>query len=410
MVRPTLFRLMPSVALADSRAMVSFGLDELMVSVPEVRLRDCGRAMELSMMAERLSAETAHEWGIVNRLYDDNDALIDGAVAAGFHYLSDADARPAGAAHPLSNLWDNGADPVAEFDNVMRVRRIALERFGTGNLPAGLALSELEQVLAPIYFYHRYQLDAVLKSVGGALYRHALNGDGVARVSALDPARQRQALSSALAVLSPASLDLPEALLQLLAPTAPEYATSIESFGTRTAPVFDAMSAAATVAQQVFAGLLQRERCARLVDFKRRDDAQLGFEDVLAALDGAVFPTRLSLNARHAELQRVVQETYIRELLRAAADQRTSPSVALRLEAHLEDLAGRLSSSASPDSKQRRHLALLARRVTRYMTRESDAPATLAAPLDPPPGSPIGAQATYACSHASEWSISRRSE
>ncbi len=39
-----------------------------------------GRAVELSLLAERLSAEDAHEWGLVNRLYDDNDALMAGAM------------------------------------------------------------------------------------------------------------------------------------------------------------------------------------------------------------------------------------------------------------------------------------------------------------------------------------------
>jgi 2-(1,2-epoxy-1,2-dihydrophenyl)acetyl-CoA isomerase len=32
------------------------------------------------MMADRLPAETAHEWGLVNRLYEDNEALMDGAM------------------------------------------------------------------------------------------------------------------------------------------------------------------------------------------------------------------------------------------------------------------------------------------------------------------------------------------
>lgn len=44
------------------------------------RLIGWGRAMELSLLAERLSAEKAHEWGLVNRLYDDNDALMTGAM------------------------------------------------------------------------------------------------------------------------------------------------------------------------------------------------------------------------------------------------------------------------------------------------------------------------------------------
>lgn len=44
------------------------------------RLIGWGRALELSMLAERLPAEQAHEWGLVNRLYDDQDALMAGAM------------------------------------------------------------------------------------------------------------------------------------------------------------------------------------------------------------------------------------------------------------------------------------------------------------------------------------------
>lgn len=44
------------------------------------RLVGWGRAMELSLLAERLSAEQAKEWGLVNRLFDDNDALYKGAL------------------------------------------------------------------------------------------------------------------------------------------------------------------------------------------------------------------------------------------------------------------------------------------------------------------------------------------
>ena len=45
------------------------------------RLIGWGRAMELSLLAERLPAQQAHEWGLVNRLYADNDALFDGAMS-----------------------------------------------------------------------------------------------------------------------------------------------------------------------------------------------------------------------------------------------------------------------------------------------------------------------------------------
>jgi 2-(1,2-epoxy-1,2-dihydrophenyl)acetyl-CoA isomerase len=43
------------------------------------RLVGWGRAMELSMLAERLPAEKAEQWGLVNKLFVDNNALEIGA-------------------------------------------------------------------------------------------------------------------------------------------------------------------------------------------------------------------------------------------------------------------------------------------------------------------------------------------
>jgi len=45
------------------------------------RLIGWGRAMELSMLAEKLPAETAREWGLVNRLFEDQAQLMTGAMA-----------------------------------------------------------------------------------------------------------------------------------------------------------------------------------------------------------------------------------------------------------------------------------------------------------------------------------------
>jgi|TARA_E500000178_G_scaffold279805_1_gene279685 2-(1,2-epoxy-1,2-dihydrophenyl)acetyl-CoA isomerase len=44
------------------------------------RLVGWGRAMELSLLAERLPAEQAQEWGLVNRVFDDHQALMSGAM------------------------------------------------------------------------------------------------------------------------------------------------------------------------------------------------------------------------------------------------------------------------------------------------------------------------------------------
>jgi len=44
------------------------------------RMVGWGRAVELSMLAERLPAEKAEQWGLVNRLFDDNESLMAGAM------------------------------------------------------------------------------------------------------------------------------------------------------------------------------------------------------------------------------------------------------------------------------------------------------------------------------------------
>ena len=114
----------------------------------------------------------------------------------GLLFLSDADARPAGAAHPLANLWDNGDDPVASLRHEMKVRAIGLERFGPGNLPDGAPLSDLEVRLLPLYLHHRYQLQAAVKTLGGVRYTYVVKDGAAIRpssVASIEPAdRQRQ--------------------------------------------------------------------------------------------------------------------------------------------------------------------------------------------------------------------------
>ena len=39
-------------------------------------------------------------------------------------------------------------------------------------------MAMLEEVLVPMYFFHRYQTEATAKVIGGLNYRYALRGDG----------------------------------------------------------------------------------------------------------------------------------------------------------------------------------------------------------------------------------------
>ena len=97
----------------------------------------------------------------------------------GLKYISDADARPLGGAHPYAHLWDNGASAIDEFARMSEVRKKALENFGENNIPENAPMATLEEVLVPIYLSHRFQMEAVSKLIGGVDYAYTVRSDAV---------------------------------------------------------------------------------------------------------------------------------------------------------------------------------------------------------------------------------------
>lgn len=79
------------------------------------RLVGWGRAMELSLLAERLPAAKAHEWGLVNRLFDDNEALMDGAMAIA-KKLADGPKSLALIRKAYWNTWHNAFEQQLELE------------------------------------------------------------------------------------------------------------------------------------------------------------------------------------------------------------------------------------------------------------------------------------------------------
>src|SRR5208337_869799 len=140
------------------------------------------------------------------------DAILSKAQASGLYFITDQDSRPPGGAHPYSHLWDNGPDPAAELDRILKVRAAALSQFGESAIPPGTPMAELEDTLVPLYLMHRYQTEAAAKEVGGMNYRYALRGDGQVVTEIVDPANQKRALDALLKTLVPETLALPESL------------------------------------------------------------------------------------------------------------------------------------------------------------------------------------------------------
>lgn len=127
--------------------------------------------------------KVAISWGYADFSNSKNEEvelnkILSDAAARGLKFISDRDSRAPGGLHPDAHLWDNGAEPLAELDEMIKVRAAALMLFGPNTIRKGTPMAFLEDVLVPIYFYHRYQIEAAVKLIGGMHYTYALKGDG----------------------------------------------------------------------------------------------------------------------------------------------------------------------------------------------------------------------------------------
>ncbi len=206
------------------------------------------------------------------------------AAALGLEYVSDADARSPGAAHPNGLLWDYGVSSLQTFDNLLKLRRRALADFGRGVLPPARQLGEIEARLVPLYLLHRYQTEAVARLIGGARYRYGLAGDTPPGATPVAAADQRAALERLLRTLSAAELALPANVLDSTTPPGNEYERTREYFATRNGPLFDPLSAANAASAQTLQFLFDAARLNRVAWQHARDAGQPGITDVF---DGA---------------------------------------------------------------------------------------------------------------------------
>ncbi|KPK65875.1 MAG: hypothetical protein AMS21_03675 [Gemmatimonas sp. SG8_38_2] len=314
------------------------------------------------------------------------EAIIRDGLERRIRFLTDQDARPAGAAHPLAALWDNGSDPVAALEHEIEVRRIGLANFDETAIRPGDPLASLERVLVPLYLHHRYQLEATAHSLGGADYCFAVRGDGQDPIEIVPGDRQRAALDAMLLTVEPRFLAVPERILNLIPPRA--FGTEPgEVFEKATSPTFDPLGMAASATDLTFSFILQPQRMARLVEFHARNDEFPGLEEVV---DRSLQVTWFAQPQSSPYLQ-AVQETAERimldRLMREASSGENTARVRAILTAKLAILMAWLAALEQPTAHQQ--LALV------DIVRWQDRPEGLTQPAEAaelPPGSPIGAR------------------
>jgi hypothetical protein len=316
------------------------------------------------------------------------EKIIQNSLKEGLTFLSDQDARPEGGAHPYAHLWDNGKSPEEELDHILKVREIALYNFGANSIKMGEPYANLEEVLVPIYFLHRYQVEATTKLIGGLDYRYALRGDGQPITSFVSGTKQKAALGQLMKTISPEQLILSESLISMIPPRPIGYYRNNELINIRTGLTFDPLGAAETAASMTLNLLFHPARAQRLVEYSARDNSQLSLSQVIDAVFAASWNLKRD-DAMNGEIGRVVDQAVLDALFALAANEEASEQVKAITMQKLSGLRERLGKMVSTASENQK--AHYNRGVTR-IKQFTDNPKSYETekPLDPPAGSPIG--------------------
>ncbi|WP_116127201.1 zinc-dependent metalloprotease [Lewinella sp. IMCC34183] len=306
----------------------------------------------------------------------------------GLHYISDPDARPQGSSQPAGHLWDNGSEPVAEMDRLLKLRRAALNRFSEKNIPVGMPLSELESVLVPVYLMHRYQVEAVAKVIGGYAYDYGVRQAGVTpdyQPVAAD--RQKRAREALLATLNPTTLRLPENIYSLIPPPAMGYGRNRELFTTQNGGGLDPLAMAQSAADNSLSFLLNPDRLARVVEQHALFGEDMPtLKDYLDEVRNTISqPVRGGNRSDYGEeIARMVERRLVHHLIGLAADKDISEAVSAGALA--QAMKYRALSDTYVDLDE--HKLYLSQLVNGYLANpENYEPAPVP---DLPDGSPIG--------------------
>jgi hypothetical protein len=280
-------------------------------------------------------------------------------------------------------LWDNGPDAVIELKDVMKIRAKALSQFGEKNIRPGMPMAMLEDVLVLVYFYHRYQAEAVTKLVGGMYYTYALRGDGQPVTRALTKDEQLKALNALTDCLDPAFLELPDRIASLIPPRPAGYDFTRELFRKRTGLAFDALSPAETAADLPLSFLFNAQRLSRMAQYEVQNNG-LGVGAMLQVLIDKTWKA-----PRKTGIQKLIQlqteQVLLTYLLSASINDNNSFAVRSSLQLALKNVKAFIDKNqATADETYKGHLLLALER----MKEPEKAKPTLHKEI--PPGAPIG--------------------
>ena len=313
------------------------------------------------------------------------NSILESAFANGLRYITDSDARAQDGAHASAHLWDNGTNASEELNNVLMLRKVAMQNFSEDNIRTGQPFSVLEDVFVPLYFYHRYQTEAAVKLIGGMDYDYSVKGYNSTMPEFLPKEIQTDALKAILRTLEAETLAIPQDKLKLFPPRAYGYNRGRESFRSDTGVAFDALGAAATASDMTLKLLLHPERANRLIQQKALIPSSLGLAEILTNLVNR-FEDNEGPSAYLSEIKKTVNWTVLQHLMTLANHSKATPQVRAITDAALNEISVMLKKEKDPFSE------LIKKEIREFIEHPEKYKSDTVPAI--PDGSPIG---SYQC-------------
>ena len=315
--------------------------------------------------------------------------ILEETIAEGFLYVADEDSRDPGTANPLGNLWDNGADAIAELEHLLNVRSYALANFSENNIRPGRPLATLEEVLVPIYLLHRFQIQAVGKLIGGQYFNYAVRGDGQPAPTTVTVEKQQAAIGLLIDTLDPSVLMLPQSVIDIIPPRPPGHALGRESFGRNTGVIFDPLAPAASAISLTLDVLLNQQRAARLNVFHAINPSLPGFETILYELAQVSWYAEKQTAVAGA-IQRLTAGQLLDRLIVLANDSKTDNQVRAQAFLAIQKWDNFLASQKQAKTDRDWYAFYASARHTIALMMRDPASVKNGQKQPVPPGSPIG--------------------
>ena len=306
--------------------------------------------------------------------------FIDESRSEGFSFISDPDSRNLKDAHASSSLWDSGADAVVELNRVINLRKVALNNFNDNALAPNRAYSDLEEILVPVYFFHRYQAEAAGKWIGGYEYNYGVKRPGAdLEFKPVSAERQEQAINALLSTLNADFLRLPKQVVDTIPPKAYGYNKTRESTLGYTGVSLDPLTMAEASANHSFDILMTAERLARLNGQHSQDPALPNAEALLQRIWDKI---KQDKTGDLTLIEQRVQTAFVNKL-GALVAAKAAPEVKAAALKTLNTVIAASEPKAAKQSAQRQWLNALARQKANKLTGDTDDAGKM------PPGSPI---------------------